>query len=51
MSDAPKLGFVPIAAPSKGVLIVFAGDGLKFGTKTRALLQPTGDLRPERWLP
>ncbi|PWB57078.1 MAG: leucyl aminopeptidase [Bradyrhizobiaceae bacterium] len=46
MADAPKLGFVPIAAPSKGVLVVFAGENLQFGARTRALLRPTGDLVP-----
>jgi leucyl aminopeptidase len=44
MADAPKLGFASIAAPSKGVLIVFAGENLQFGAKTRALLKPLGDL-------
>jgi leucyl aminopeptidase len=31
MSDAPKLGFVPFATPSKGVLVVFCDDDLKLG--------------------
>ncbi len=42
MTDALKLGFGPFAAPAKigtlGVLIVFCGDGLKFGRATAKAL-------------
>jgi leucyl aminopeptidase len=44
MSDAPKLGFAPFAAPSKGVLVVFCDDGLKLGPAARKVL--AGDLVP-----
>jgi leucyl aminopeptidase len=42
MSDAPKLGFAPFAAPSKGVLVVFSDEGLKLGPAARKVLG--GDL-------
>jgi len=38
MADACKLGFGPFAAPSKGVLIVFCDDALKFGAATAKAL-------------
>lgn len=44
MADARKLGFGPIAAPGGGVLVVFADDTLRFGSKTRAILGGTADL-------
>ena len=44
MADAPKLGFAPITAPPKGVLILFCEDGLKLGPAGRKLLAPAGDL-------
>ncbi len=45
MADAaPKLGFAAFSAPPKGVLILFAEEGLKFGPATRKLLSPAGDL-------
>jgi leucyl aminopeptidase len=44
MADAPKLVFGPFAAPSRGILIVFCDDGLKFGPATLKLLGPTADL-------
>jgi leucyl aminopeptidase len=44
MSEAPKLGFTPFAAPSKGVLVTFCDDRLAFGAATRKALQPAGDL-------
>jgi leucyl aminopeptidase len=44
MSEAVKLGFAPIAAPSRGILVVFAGDELQFGAATRSILEPSGDL-------
>lgn len=44
MAGAPKLAFSSIAAPAKGVLVVFAGADLSFGPATQKLLAPTGDL-------
>jgi leucyl aminopeptidase len=44
MAGALKIGFSSFSAPEKGVLIVFAGPQLKFGSETRALLAPAGDL-------
>ena len=44
MSGALKVTLSPVSAPSKGVLIVFAGSEVKIGAATRALLAPTGDL-------
>ena len=43
MTDAPKLGFTPFAR-LRGVLIVFCGENLKFGSATQRALSPTGDL-------
>ena len=31
MSDAVKVGFVPFSAASRGILVVFCDDSLKFG--------------------
>src|ERR1700742_1039262 len=43
MTDTPKLGFGPFAAPASGILIVFCDDGLKFGSATsKALGSATG---------
>ena len=44
MPGALKLGFAPFAAPTKGVLIVFCEEGLKFGAAAHKILLPTGDL-------
>src|SRR3954471_19573232 len=44
MADPRKLAFGPIAAPGGGVLIVFADDNLRFGTRTRSALGSTADL-------
>ena len=38
-----KIGFRGLDRP-RGVLVVFCGDGLKFGPKTQQLLSPIGDL-------
>src|SRR5262249_28474874 len=35
MTGAFKVGFGPLAAPAKGVLVVFCDEGLKFGPATR----------------
>jgi len=43
MADALKLGFGPIAAPNRAVLVAFCDDGLKFGPLTgRALGSAAG---------
>ena len=39
-----QLEFAPFYKPITGVLIVFCEDGLKFGSATRAALQPAGNL-------
>jgi leucyl aminopeptidase len=44
MTDALKLGFGPFAVPTKGVLIVFCDDALKFGPATRKALGSAADL-------
>ena len=38
MPDAFKLGFVPLALPARGVLVVFCDASLKFGPATRKML-------------
>jgi leucyl aminopeptidase len=38
MSERMKLGFAPFPTPTKGVLLVFCDDGLKFGVATRRVL-------------
>src|ERR1700688_4726973 len=43
MTDAPKLGFTPFAR-LRGVLVVFCGENLKFGSATQRALAPVGDL-------
>jgi leucyl aminopeptidase len=44
MAARLRTGFGSIAAPARGVLVVFAADGLRLGSATQALLRPTGDL-------
>jgi leucyl aminopeptidase len=44
MIDALKLGFGPFAAPSRGVLVVFCDDALKFGPATAKALGKATDL-------
>jgi leucyl aminopeptidase len=44
MANRLRIGFGSIAAPARGVLVVFADDGLRLGSATQALLKPTGDL-------
>ncbi len=44
MPDALKLGFGPLAAPARGVLVVFCDDSLKFGPATTKALGRAGDL-------
>jgi len=43
MSDAVKVGFVPFSAASRGVLVVFCDDTLKFGAATRKALGSAAD--------
>src|ERR1700692_795953 len=43
MTDDPKLGFTPFAR-LRGVLVVFCGENLKFGSATQRALAPVGDL-------
>jgi leucyl aminopeptidase len=38
MSDAVKVGFVPLSTAPRGILVVFCDDALKFGTATRKAL-------------
>ncbi len=38
MTDAVKVGFVPLSAAPGGVLVGFCGDGLEFGSATRKAL-------------
>jgi leucyl aminopeptidase len=38
MSDAVKVGFVPLSAAPRGILVVFCDDSLKFGPATRESL-------------
>src|SRR5262249_33544650 len=44
MSPTLKLQFGPIAAPAKGVLVVFCDEGLKFGAAARKILEAAGNL-------
>jgi leucyl aminopeptidase len=44
MSDAVKVGFVPLSATPRGVLIAFCDDALKFGPATRKVLGKAADL-------
>src|SRR5579871_2117676 len=38
MTDAVKVGFVPLSTSPRGILVAFCDDGLKFGTATRKAL-------------
>jgi leucyl aminopeptidase len=44
MPDALKVGFAPFTTPGKGVLILFCGEGLEFGTAARRALAGGDDL-------
>jgi leucyl aminopeptidase len=44
MSDAVKVGFVPLSAAPRGLLAVFCDDALKFGPATRKTLGKAADL-------
>jgi leucyl aminopeptidase len=41
MSDAVKVGFVPLSTAPRGVLVIFCDDALKFGPATRKALGET----------
>jgi leucyl aminopeptidase len=44
MSDAVKVGFAPLSAAPRGILVVFCDDALKFGAATRKTLGTTAAL-------
>jgi leucyl aminopeptidase len=44
MSGALKLGFVAMPATTKGVLVLFCGDALRFGPASRKVVGATGNL-------
>src|SRR6516164_10842154 len=44
MSDAVKVGFVPLSAPARGTLVVFCDEALKLGAATRKSLGSAADL-------
>jgi leucyl aminopeptidase len=44
MSDAVKVGFVPLSTAPRGALVVFCDDTLKFGAATRKALGATANL-------
>ena len=44
MPGALKLEFAPLATPTRGVLVLFCEEGLKFGSAAARTLKPTGDL-------
>jgi leucyl aminopeptidase len=44
MSDAVKVGFVPLSAAPRGILVVFCDDALKYGPATRKALGAAANL-------
>jgi leucyl aminopeptidase len=44
MPDAVKVGFVPFSSASRGILVVFCDDALKFGSATRKALGDATDV-------
>jgi leucyl aminopeptidase len=44
MSATLQLKFAPLGAPTKGILVIFCEEGLKFGSAARKALAPAGDL-------
>ncbi len=44
MSDAVKVGFVPLASAARGILVVFCDDALKLGPATAKALGGAGEL-------
>ena len=43
MSDAVKVGFVPLSTAPRGVVVVFCDEALKFGSVTRKALRAASD--------
>jgi len=48
MSDAVKVGFVPLSTTPRGVLVVFCDDALKLGAATRKMLGTAAGLVKRR---
>jgi leucyl aminopeptidase len=44
MPDAVKVGFVPLSATPRGILVVFCDDTLRIGPATRKALNSAADL-------
>ena len=44
MSDAIKVGFVPLSSAARGILVVFCDEGLKLGPATVKALGGAGEL-------
>src|SRR5436305_11163960 len=44
MPDAVKVGFVPFSTASRGILVVFCDDALKFGPATTKALGPAAGM-------
>src|SRR5215470_7339915 len=44
MSDAVKVGFVPLSTAPRGILVAFCDDALKFGPETRKALGKAADV-------
>src|SRR6516165_1687068 len=44
MTDAVKVGFVPLSTTPRGILVVFCDDALKFGAVTRKTLGTAANL-------
>jgi leucyl aminopeptidase len=44
MSDAVKVGFVPLSAAPRGILVIFSDDALKYGPATRKALGAAANL-------
>jgi leucyl aminopeptidase len=44
MSDAVKVGFVPLSAAARGILVVFCDDALRIGAATRKALGSAAEL-------
>src|SRR5262245_59805278 len=44
MTDAVKVGFVPLSSAARGILVVFCDDSLRIGAAARKALGGNGDL-------
>lgn len=51
MSDAIKVGFVPLAAAPRGILVVFCDDSLKVGPATAKALGAANEVVKRRSRP